>query len=83
MCPVCRMLQHSGMASVTDLYSSLQEQRVRESEKLTEIEREDSKTRGDYASTIWEQRYVSEPIETKYFKFLTVDSIREQWDLNS
>ena len=23
-----------------------------------------------YASSIWEQRYVSEPIETKYFKFL-------------
>jgi len=32
-------------------------------------EREDSKTRGDYASAIREQRYVSEPIETKYFKF--------------
>ena len=28
-----------------------------------------SKTRGDYASAIREQRYVSEPIETKYFKF--------------
>ena len=57
------------MASVTDLYSSLQEQRVRESEKLTEIEREDSKTRGDCASTIRELSYISEPIETKYFKF--------------
>jgi len=28
-----------------------------------------SKTRGDYASTIWEQHYVSEPIETKYLNF--------------
>jgi len=37
---------------------------------VTEEEREKtSKTRGDYASTIREQRYVSEPIETKYFKF--------------
>jgi hypothetical protein len=40
---------------------------VRERER--ERKREDSKTRGDYASTIREQRYVSEPIETKYFKF--------------
>ena len=47
---------------------------------MTERQRErekTSKTRGDYASTIREQRYVSEPIETKYFKFLTVDFIRE------
>ena len=36
---------------------------------MREREREDSKTRGDYACTIWEQCYVSEPIETKYFKF--------------
>jgi hypothetical protein len=44
-----------GMASVTDLYISLQGQRVRESERVTEREREKtSKTRGDYASTIWE-----------------------------
>ena len=28
-----------------------------------------SKTLEDYASTIREQCYVSEPIETKYFKF--------------
>jgi hypothetical protein len=28
-----------------------------------------SKTGGDYASAIREQRYVSEPIETKYFVF--------------
>jgi len=27
-----------------------------------------NKTRGDYASAIWEERYVSEPIETKCFK---------------
>ena len=27
------------------------------------------KARGDYASTIWEQCYVSEPIETRYLKF--------------
>ena len=25
-----------------------------------------SKSWGDYGSTIWEQRYVSEPVETKY-----------------
>jgi hypothetical protein len=30
-----------------------------------ERERETSKTRGEYASTIGEQRYVSEPIETE------------------
>ena len=36
---------------------------------MTEKERETSKTQGDYASSIREQRYVSEPIETKYFKF--------------
>jgi len=38
---------------------------------VTERERERekaSKTRGDYVSAIQEQRYVSEPIETKYFK---------------
>jgi len=65
---------------------------VRESERVTEIDREGereierwktSKSRGDYASAIREQRYVSEPIDTKYFKILTVDSIREWWDLNS
>jgi len=52
--------------SVMDLYSSLQGWRVRESERVTETE-ETSKTRGDYDSTKREQRYVSEPIETKYF----------------
>ena len=43
---------------------------------MTERERErerkrekTSKTRGDYASAIWEQRCVSEPIETKYSNF--------------
>jgi hypothetical protein len=35
-----------------------------------EGEREDSKKRGDYATRIREQRYVSEPIETRYLKFL-------------
>ena len=45
---------------------------------MTDTERENtSKTRGDYASTIREQRYVSEPIENKVFQILTVDSIRE------
>jgi len=51
--------------SVTDWCSSLQGQRVRESERVTERKRE---TRGDYVSTIREQRNVSEPIETKHFK---------------
>jgi len=37
-------------------------------ERVTEREKT-SKMRGDNASTIWEQRYISEPIETKYFKF--------------
>ena len=53
---------------------------------MTETQREREKTGkswGDYASTIHEQRYVSEPIETKYLKFLTVDFIREWRDLNS
>ena len=39
---------------------------------MTERERESEKTiktRGDYASAIREQRYVSEPIETKYSDF--------------
>jgi len=38
---------------------------------VTEREREKKtgKTRGDYASTLREQRYVSEPIETEYLKF--------------
>jgi hypothetical protein len=60
-------------------------ERVRgERERERERERKKtSKTRGDYASTIREQRYVSEPIETRVFKFLTVDCIRELWDLNS
>jgi hypothetical protein len=39
--------------------------RDRESER----ERETSKTWGGYASTIREQRHVSEPIRTKYLKF--------------
>ena len=52
------------MASVTDLYSSLQGQRVRDSERVTEGERyKTSKTRADYATAIREKRYVSEPIE--------------------
>ena len=54
------------MASVTDLYSSLQGHRVRESERVTQGERETSKTREDYASAKREQRYVSESIETNY-----------------
>jgi len=54
----------------------------REREREREREGETSKTRGDYASAIWEQRYVSEPIETN-IQILTVDSIREWWDLNS
>ena len=37
---------------------------------MRERKRETSKTRGDYASTIREQCYVSEPIEKKYSKFL-------------
>jgi hypothetical protein len=57
------------MASVTDWCSSLEGQRVRESERVTEREREDSKTRADYVSGVQEQRYVSGPIETEYFKF--------------
>jgi len=62
------------MASVTDLYSSLVGKRVRESERVTERGKErerekTSKTRGDYASAIQEQRDVSEPIETKYSNF--------------
>ena len=37
---------------------------------MTEREREKtSKTRGDYASAIREQSYVSEPIERKYSNF--------------
>ena len=48
-----------------------------QSERERGGQREISKTRGDYASEIREQCYVSEPIETKNFKFLTVDSIRE------
>ena len=39
-------------------------------ERERETEREKaSKTRGDYASAIREQRYVSEPIETKYSNY--------------
>ena len=57
------------MASVTDLYSSLQGERVRERERESERGGKTSKTRGDCASTIREQRYVSEPIETKYSNF--------------
>ena len=41
-----------------------------ERERVTEEEREKTnKTRGDYANTIWEQRYVREPIEAKCSKF--------------
>jgi hypothetical protein len=70
------------MASVTDLYSSLQGYRVRESERVTDRESErvtdreserekTSKAWGDFVSTIREQGYVvSEPIERNYFKFL-------------
>ena len=62
------------MVSVTELYSSLQGYRVRQSERMTERERERerekaSKARGDYASAIREECYVSEPIETKYSNF--------------
>jgi hypothetical protein len=53
---------------VTDMYSSLE--RHRERERVIERGREKtSKTRGDYASYDREQRYVSEPTETKYLKF--------------
>jgi hypothetical protein len=44
-------------------------EREREREKT-------SKTRGDYASAIWEQCYVSEPIE-KSIQILTVNSVKE------
>ena len=47
------------MASVTDLYSSLQ----------GGVGQKTSKARGDYAGAIREQRYVSGPIETKYSNF--------------
>jgi hypothetical protein len=67
------------MASVTDLYDIAAYrdrglERVREcdgdSDRQREREREKtSRSRGDYASTIREQRHVSESIETKYFKF--------------
>jgi len=56
------------MEIVKDMYSSLEGQRVRESERVTQKERErekkNSKTWGDYASAIREQRYVGEPMET-------------------
>ena len=58
------------MASVTHLYRGSQGYRVRDSDRVTDRETQNtSKTRGDYASMIQEQRYVSEPIETKYFIF--------------
>jgi hypothetical protein len=40
--------------------------RGRESDRERE---KTSKSRGDYASMIWEQRDISKPIEIKYFKF--------------
>jgi hypothetical protein len=57
------------MASATAL-------RVRGLERVRERERQTSKSRGDYATLMWEQHDVSKPIEIKYFKF-TVDFIRE------
>jgi len=64
------------MSIVTDLYSSLEGERERERERDTQKERgrkkereKTSKTRGDYASTLRERRYVSEPIEIKYSYF--------------
>jgi hypothetical protein len=51
------------MASVTDMCSSLQGYMVRDRER-----EKTSKTREDYVSVIREQCYISEPIETKYFK---------------
>jgi hypothetical protein len=66
------------MACATALYSSLQGQRVRESEMVTERERgggrggereKTSKSRRDYATMIRELHDVGKPIETKYFKF--------------
>jgi len=56
------------MASVTKLYSSIEVQRDRESFRVRE-RKKTSKKREDCASAIWEQRYVSEPIETKYLKY--------------
>jgi len=48
-------------------------ERVRESERVTERgvrgREKISKTRGDSTSVIRERCYVSEPTETKYFKF--------------
>jgi len=35
---------------------------------VTERETMGSKAQGDYVSAIQEQRYISEPIEIKYFK---------------
>jgi len=58
------------MASVTDLYSNLQGQRVRESERVTVGEREKTiKTRGVYVSEIQEEFYVCETTEEKNLTF--------------
>jgi hypothetical protein len=55
-----------GEAIVTDLYSSLEEQRRKERERVRKtraVRREEI-----VLVTTQEQRYVSEPIETKYLK---------------
>ena len=49
---------------------------------MTEREKT-SKTWGDYASAIREQRYVGETNRNKVFKSLPVDYIREWWDLKN
>ena len=56
--------------NVTDFCSSLQGQRVRVSDRVTEREKKKTSNTGDIMLvTIREQRYVSEPIEKKYLKF--------------
>ena len=41
----------------------------RDRERERERVKKTSKTQGDYASTIWEQRYISAPIETSTSDF--------------
>jgi hypothetical protein len=58
-----------GEAIVTDLCSSLEGQRQLESERVIDRQRRPVKREEIMLVTTMEQRYVSEPIETKYLTF--------------
>jgi hypothetical protein len=76
MCLKLAILFLGGQQIVTDLYSSLEGETKRESDRVREREKT-SKTRGDYASYNMGRALRKWANRNKVFKILTVDSIRQ------